>query len=381
MGQKGKPRRANGEGTLEWIEKEQCYRIRLSVRTPEGEKRKTFKAKRQRDVIKKRDGFLRETDRGRRGLAPARTTLSEYLSDWLHNSARANVGEHTFERYEQAVQIDLIPLLGDVKLREVSAPDVRYLKSTLLDAGKAPGTASYVQGVLSTALNQAVADGLIHSNPCRLVKKAKDREKRMRPLTEEQAAALVTVVSGTRYEAFYMVASKLGPRQGELAGLFWTDFDLDSPRPTMTVQRSVDTHRAGSRWGTTKTGEGRTIRLPGGVTESLRRHKIMQNAEQLAASSWEDPRLVFPNQRGGVHRRNSVMRLFHNHLEEAALPRIRFHDLRHTAATLMLKNGVDVSTAAHVLGPKDPAMTLRRYAHVLGDMTEAAAARMDSYAF
>lgn len=381
MGQRGKPRRANGEGTLEWLESEGCYRIRLSIRTPQGTKRKTFKARKQRDVIKKRDEFLKDTGRGRRLKLNNRTTLTDYLPDWLYNSARSNIGQSTYDRYEQVVRLDLVPLLGDVKLSEVNPSDVRYLKQALLDGGKAPATVSYIQGVLSTALNQAVADGMIPANPSSQVKKPKDKTQKMRVLTEEQAATLVEVVKGTRHEALYRVALKLGVRQGELAGLFWSDLDLIGKIPTLTVERSVDTHHKGSRWGATKTGEGRTIELPSDVAEALHGHRALQNAERLAAKTWEDPRLLFPNRRGGVHRRNSVVRLFRCHLEEAGLPEVRFHDLRHTAATLMLKHGVPIPTVSHVLGHKNPTQTLNRYSHVLKDMTTAAARRMENYAF
>lgn len=332
MGQKGKSRRANGEGTLEWLEKEGCYRIRLSVRTPEGTRRKTFKAKKQGDVIKKRDDFLQETGRGRRMRLTERTTLAEYLPDWLENSARSSVGWNTFERYEQVIRLDLVPLLGDVKLSEVNASDVRYLKQTLLSGAegrlkKAPATVSYIQGVLSTALNQAAADGIIAANPCSQVKKAKDRTQKMRLLSEEQASRLIEVSRGTRYEALFQIALKLGPRQGEICALFWSDLDLEGI-PTLKIDRSVDTKHSGSRWGTTKTGEGRTIELPSDVVESLHRHRTLQNETRLAANAWDDPRLLFPNTQGRVNRRTSLMRDFYAFLGEAQLPRIRFHDLR-----------------------------------------------------
>jgi integrase len=107
----------------------------------------------------------------------------------------------------------------------------------------------------------------------------------------------------------------------------------------------------------------------------------MQAQEKLAARSWEGPRLMFPNMRGGVHRRNSVTGIFRRYLEEAELPRIRFHDLRHTAAVMMLNSGVPVNVVSQILGHKDSAMTLRRYAHVISGAQQIAADRIDGYGF
>jgi integrase len=133
--------------------------------------------------------------------------------------------------------------------------------------------------------------------------------------------------------------------------------------------------------GETKTGEARTIRLPSSVKDALECHRAMQAEEKLAARSWDDPRLMFPNRRGGAHRRNSVMVIFRHHLDAAGLPRIRFHDLRHTAAVMMLNSGVPINVVSQVLGHKDPAMTLRRYAHVLSDAQQIAADKIDAYGF
>jgi integrase len=201
----------------------------------------------------------------------------------------------------------------------------------------------------------------------------------VRVLSAGQAAALVESVSGTRHEALYAVAVWLGPRQGELAALTWDDVDADLK--LLRVWRSVNTDRAGERRSSTKTGEEREIVLPEHIAASLARHRKIQAEEKLAAGgNWRNPDLVFPNTLGGVNRRATVYENFQRHRERAGLPRMRFHDLRDTAGTLMIRAGVDVRTVADILGHADPAMTLRRYAHVLPDMRERAANLIDSYA-
>jgi integrase len=172
------------------------------------------------------------------------------------------------------------------------------------------------------------------------------------------------------------LALRTGMRQGELAALKWEDVDL-AGKPSITVKRSADT-RTKTRVSTTKTGKERKIRIGPRTVEVLKAHRARQLEERMAATSWADPGLVFPNTRGKIRRRDSVMRSLRRFLEEASLPvEVRFHDLRHTAGTLALRQGVPLHTVARMLGHSDPAMTLRRYAHVLEDMREDAARAMD----
>jgi integrase len=184
----------------------------------------------------------------------------------------------------------------------------------------------------------------------------------------------------------YLVALKLGLREGELAGLKWQDMDLE--RRVLTVSRSVATNGTGSRWGPTKGGDNRTIRIPPGMLTTLKRHRKLQLEEQVARKEWEDHGLVFTNRYGRVNRKSCVHRDFKKHLHAADLPistrtteGVRFHDFRHTAATLAIRAGTPISAVVKMLGHKDSAMTLRRYSHVLDEMEETAAAKMDLYAF
>ena len=143
------------------------------------------------------------------------------------------------------------------------------------------------------------------------------------------------------------------------------------------MRRSADT-RTRTRISTTKTGEERRVGIGTRTAAVLKAHKRRQLEERMAAPSWQDPGLVFPNTKGKVRRRDSVMRSLRALLAEAGLPaEVRFHDLRRTAATLAIKQGIPVPTVSKMLGHSDPAMTLRRYAHVLDEMRDDAARAMD----
>ncbi len=165
-------------------------------------------------------------------------------------------------------------------------------------------------------------------------------------------------------------------RQGEFAALRWEDFDLGA-KPTITVRRSADT-RTRTVVSTTKTGQERKVSIGPRTAEVLDVHRGRQRLERMAARAWHDPSLVFPNTRGKIRRRDSVVRSLKALLKEAGLPAdVRFHDLRHTAGTLALRQGVPLHAVSRMLGHSDPAMTLRRYAHVLDDMREDAGRAMD----
>lgn len=369
----GKKRGPRGLGSVHYLKSEGVWRATGYAQTPRGQKFVARKRRRQGDAIKARDKAIEELENPT--PKPDGTLLGEYLSDWLNNTAAANVAPTTYARYEAAVRLYLLPLLSEVPLVEATPADIRRFKQAMVTRGYAPATISHAQGVLSTALNQAVADGIIQKNPSSMVKKAKARGTKMRVLSASQAAALVDTVRGTRHEALYLLALKVGPRQGELAALRWSH--LDSARGTLLIEDSVDTHGTGNIWGSTKTGEGRTVRLPKRVRAALERHRVMQLEERLRVRNWEDMDLIFPNHFGRVSRRTSLMRDFHKHLEQAGLPRIRFHDLRHTAATLMLGAGVPLPTVSQILGHKNPTQTLNTYSHVLSDHQEEAARRID----
>jgi integrase len=308
---------------------------------------------------------------------PGRLTVGEYLQNWLTDSARYQVSEGTFERYERTSRNHLIPFFGRVKLRDLGAAHVRAFKARKIEEGLNPNTVGVMQGVLSTALNQAVDDGLIPSNPASRVKKAVKREQApMRSLSQEEASRLLGAAVGTRDEALLTLALRTGMRQGELAALRWEDIDL-TDKPSITVRRSADT-RTKTRVSTTKTGKDRRIHIGPRTVDVLKGHRARQLEERMAAASWMDPGLVFPNTKGKIRRRDSVMRSLRRFLKESGLPvDVRFHDLRHTAGTLALRQGVPLHTVSRMLGHSDPAMTLRRYAHVLEDMREDAARAMD----
>lgn len=367
--------RGNGEGTIS-RRKDGRWVARYFIQTTEGQKRKALYARTRSEAASKLASAIAERDGRPLTAEPSKLALRDYFAEWLA-SKRLGLAPDTYRRYASIVEGHLYQL-GSLKLSELRRVHIETLKGRL--RGKLePSTTRHVMAVLSSALNQAVAWELIDSNPATHVSRPKDRETKMRSLSEEEAAKLVGAARGTRREAMYLLALKLGLRAGELRALRWSD--IEGGEATLTVERSVSTQN-GLVWGPTKTGEGRTIRLSRGLLGALSEHQRRQRMERAASRSWSDRSLVFPNSRGGVWRHQGMHVAFKRDLEAAGLPKeIRFHDLRHTAATLMLRAGTPVNVVAKILGHSDPAMTLRRYSHALPDMQESAALAMDKYSF
>jgi integrase len=343
-------------------------------------KRVTLYARSRSEISAKLAAAIAERDgKGPVDFEAERMTVAEYLMTWLAGKEN-ELSTMTYRKYREAVVKRLIPAFGRLRVGGLRPAHIEAYKARLVAEGLAPSTIKYQLAILSGALNRAVSWELAAKNPASGVKRPKETKK-MRALSEEEAARLIGAVRGTRREALYSVACKLGPRQGELRGLRWQDLNLDGATPTMTIAWSCSTHH-GVRWGPPKNGESRVVRLPKKAVEVLRRHRSMQLEERVSSRGWQDPELVFPNTIGAVNSHSIMHRNLKGDLRKAGLPvEVRFHDLRHTAATLALRANTPVPVVAKMLGHADPALTLRRYSHVLPDMDQRAADAIDDYLF
>ena len=188
---------------------------------------------------------------------------------------------------------------------------------------------------------------------------------------------LLDTVSGDRLEALYVVAVTAGLRRGELQGLRWDDLDLEAG--TLQVRRSLSEPKGGYIFEAPKSGKGRNIRLTQMATAALSRHRKRQVEEKLrAGAAWQEHGLVFPSGIGTPTLGGNLNHSFKATLRRARLPEIRFHDLRHTCATLLLRQGVNPKYVQDLLGHADISLTLNTYSHVLPDMGDAAATAMDA---
>jgi integrase len=306
--------------------------------------------------------------------------VGEYLDRWLSDSVRDTVKATTFERYEQITRLHLKPALGRVKLKALTPAHVRGLYREKLEAGSSARTVRYIHTTLHKALKQAVMDGLIPRNATEAVKPPQQTREEMRPLTPEQAKHLLQVAreTGNRLEALYVLAIHTGLRQGELLGLKWDDVDLEDG--SLQVRRTLTITKDGPVFTTPKTaGSRRSVKLTSKATEALKRHLERQLGEiDRVGSLWSENGLIFASETGDPLDRRAVTTLKFKPLPKyAGLPEIRFHDLRHTCATLLLTRNVNPKIVSEMLGHATIAITLDTYSHVLPNMRDQAAAAME----
>jgi integrase len=371
---------ANGEGGITRHKASGLYMACYTVQTPTGPKRKTIYGKEREEVA---DKLIEALSNRNKGLVfeGDDQTLSEYLDRWLNGAVKGSVKPSTYESYERMIRNHIKPTLGHRKLKNLAPDHVQYFYQSKLDAGLAAGTVRLMHGILHKALEQAVKWGIVPRNVCKATTPPKPNPEEIRPLDAEQAKRLLEVASaagGNRLEALYVLAVTAGLRIGELLGLKWEDVDLDAG--ILRVRRTRSQAKSGPTFTTPKSGKGRSIRLTGRAVEALRSHKAAQNAERLKLGDlWEDNGLIYCTTAGKpLDFRNVATASFKPLLKKAGLPDIRFHDLRHTCATLLLFRGHHPKLVQELLGHSSVAMTLDRYSHVLPGMGDQTAAAMEA---
>ena len=318
---------------------------------------------------------LREKDVGQ-FVEPSRMTLNEYLDKWLLESAKQRVRERTFESYERMLRLYIRPGIGDRKVAQLSPLQIQAVYNQMIEEkGLSSRTVRYAHSVLRMALEQGVKWQILSQNPAQYVDLPRQEREEMRPLTINETKNFLQAAANTRFGTLFELLLTTGLRPGEALGLKWADIDLTAGR--LQVVRSL----ADGKFQEPKTSRARrTLPLPASTVSSLKRHKKAQSEERLMADDWEDNDLVFAGEKGQpVYYRNLVRRHFKPLLRKAGLPAtVRLYDFRHTAATLLLSAGENPKIVSERLGHASVVITLDTYSHVLPDMQEGAASKIES---
>ena len=253
---------------------------------------------------------------------------------------------------------------------------VQTLINRKLASGLSPRRVQYIHAVLRRALGQAEKWELVTRNVAKLVNAPRVEQPEIDPFTPYEAREFVQAIQGERLEALYLLAIATGLRQGELLGLSWTDIDL--PSANVKVRTTLQRIDGKYQFLEPKTARSRrTLALPDVVVDSLRDHKGRQVGEMLqAGSTWQQLDLVFTAPDGGPLSDRIVRSRFYRILENAGLRRQRFHDLRHSCASLMIAQGVQSREVMQTLGHSTIVMTLNRYAHIFQEAQRDTARKM-----
>jgi integrase len=315
-------------------------------------------------------------------LEPAKTTLAQFLEQWLSH-IKANVSPRTHERYEEIAKKNLIPLLGAITLTKLQPMQVSAAYSKALAGGRrdgkgglSPRTVNHMHRVLKQALTQAVAWQLLNRNPVEAVDPPKVERHQMSTYDMVQTAALIDAVRGDRMFIPTLLAVLCGMRRSEIAALRWRNVDLTGQ---ISVVASAEQMNGSVRLKETKNSKARVVAMTGTVRDELRAHRLRQAQDMLKLGT----RLTEDNFVAALADGSPMQPTFITHewvrvISATDLPRIRFHDLRHARATHMLSSGIHPKVASERLGHSKVGITLDLYSHVLQGMQEDAAAKLDA---
>jgi len=370
--------RANGEGSVyEYPKGSGKWVAQVYLEDGSSKRRRANSQREAREKLKK---LQAEIDQGV-DLTIQQPSVAEWCMTWLEHFA-TNLKPNIRDDYEGVIKryIEGEPI-GQRRLDKLTPAQVQAWVNSLKQR-IAPQTVRNAHARLHKALEVAVRNNYVARNVATATELPPVPKDPIRPLTFEEAQRLLDAVEGHRWAALYRLAVNLGMRQAELFGLTWPAIDFE--RGTLRINQQL--RRARPKRGErqqfvlqsvkTKAGE-RTLKLDEDLIEMLRAHKTNQDEERaLLGEKWRDPwgSLVFTSDTGGPIFISGLLAHFKQVLKKAELPRIRFHDLRHTAATLMLADGVPLVTVSKVLGHSSPSITGSIYAHALDESKSEAIA-------
>ena len=372
-------RRANGEGNIR-KRKDGRWEGRYTVgRDPETGKSiiKNVLGKTQAEVKEKLKKAIEENVGIDYGQAKT-YTVGSWLEVWMENYAKIKLRPSTFKTSQGFLKNHIRPQIGNVPLAELTSLDLQRFYKHLLDGGRvdrieakkkpkglAPKTVRNIHQIISSALKLASEQRLIVRNPADGCALPKAERKEMRTLPIEQLTSFLREAKDSGVYELYYLDLATGLRRGELLGLKWTDVDLD--RGILKIQRAISRQNGKVVEAPLKTKNAyRTLPLSADAISVLKMQKC-----KVGNSEW-----VFPSPSGGPMSPDSVLHMLQRVLKRAGLPKVRFHDLRHTFATLALQNGVDIKTVSGMLGHFSAGFTLDTYAHVTTSAKREAAKTM-----
>jgi len=304
-------------------------------------------------------------------------SLGHYLQEWLAHT-RGRVRTTTYRGYESLIRCYAVPALGEVQLSEIFPLLIQRLYASLLvpERRLSAGTVLNLHLVLTQALGQAVRWGILERNP---VKGAQPpRPVRPEPVVVDPALAsrIVAALQGSAVELPGMMAIATGMRRGEILALRWTD--LDAELTQAQVRRTLHTTGRGLQFSEPKTRRSRrAVALPAILRPYLERERSEQGLRRSTARTWQDLDLVIDRGDGGPLNPDTLSSRWRAFLAHSGLPHVRFHDLRHGHATLMLLKGVHPKVVSERLGHASVGITLDIYSHVLPSMQQDAVRAFD----
>jgi integrase len=346
--------------------------------TLEDHKRKYFYGKTEREVERKIRAAQRELEQGTLATGPEQT-VKQFLEYWIEDVRKSQLRLGSYELYRSVIHVHIIPALGHLKLRRLTPQHIQRFYAEKQRTGTSPNRIRTIHNVLHKALEHARRLRLVGMNASTGADLPRVDTPEGKTLSPEQAHRLIAAANKEWMRSMLIVALATGMREGELLGLHWEEVYLDEGYLEVKWAVSyVSSH--GFVLGEPKTKSGRrTITLAPFVREVLHEHRVAQVRERVQRGWKEDTGLVFPNNNGKFLSPSTPRTRFYALLRRAGLPRMHFHELRHSAATLLLSMGIPMKTVQAILGHATYTITANIYGHVTRDMHEEAANAMERF--
>ncbi|MHB1209564.1 MAG: site-specific integrase [Acidimicrobiales bacterium] len=371
--------RGNGEGSIYQRSSDGRWLGVLSLGYgPDGRpRRKTVSAKTRGELVKKLKELQRHLDDGI-PLPDTTLTVSQLFNSWYEDVLRHQVAPSASSNYKRIFDHHIIPTLGRRLVANLSAADVDRLISQKLDSGLSVSTVQRIRFVFAQAIDQGIRWGSVTRNVARLSRAPKAVRREGRTLTPEEARLLLDALKGHRHEVLYSLMLSTGLRRGEALGLKWQDYDEKAG--VISIRRQLKLEGGKLITSDTKTTRSRrSINLPAQIVAKLQVHRRQQ---ELAATTfppeWVPTDYIFTSLVGSPLDPRNLNRDFHDVCDKAGLGHWHPHELRHSAASLMLAQGVKLQVVSEVLGHASIRMTADVYGHILAPDREAAAEAMNS---
>ena len=376
MNRKGN-KRGNGEGSIfRRADGRWAASLTIGYNAKGLQERKDYYGRSRAEVVGKLDKARKMLAEGR-PLSPEKQTVAQFLNRWLTDVVHQSVSPKTHRTYSDLISKHISPALGRIDLQKLDPQQVQHFLNIKSESGLSPTTVKHCRDCLRAALNVAMSWNLVVRNAAALAKPPKRVKRKPHVYDTDDAQAFLQAIKGHRLETLFLVALCIGVREGEVLALGWSAVDLE--RKMIHIRYSLQRVNRKLQLVPTKTEESqRSIRLPDLVVSSLVAHRERQQLEQLAAGDdWVETGRVFTTTRGTMLDARNLLRSYYLLREVAALPKIRFHDLRHSAATLLRAAGIPTPAISKLLGHASTRTTEEVYSHVLPDMERQAAAKMD----
>ena len=309
--------------------------------------------------------------------ASAKVKLDEYLEDWLVTE-KAAMRPSTWSHYSQLLRMYIVPNIGNITLKDLRTAHIKGLYVSLQNQNVGKPTIRKIHKLMHSALRAATETGMIVRNPVSFAHPPTEAETERKILTEDQSSQFLAAITGHRWEALFFVALSTGMRRSELLGLRWKN--LDWIERTIRIDKQLSkTPNSSAMFQPLKTKSSKRIIEIGEQTiQVLRDHYERQRLMRLAAGDqWIDHGLIFTNSKGGPICASNMTRIF-KQLLPLGLPGIRFHDLRHTSASILINNGVPATAVARRLGHSKISTTYDMYSHSTDKLQRDAAALIDA---